>query len=275
MKTVGIIGGTGAMGKLFKKFFQGSGFKVLLAGRRTKLSPRELCSKSDLIIFSVPIPATVKTIREFAKFAKNGSVVSDFTSIKEEPLKAMMKFAPKNCEVVGMHPLFGPSIKSLKGQTIVLVKARGNKGFNFLNNFFKKQKAKVIVCTARQHDELMSFVQGLNHFDNLAFALTLADSKVSMSDFEKFATPNFKLKLALVSRVLRQNPGMYADLVFENRKAKGKVGDFSKNALKLKSIVERKDRKALERILGKISRKFSKRSAGLFEQSNSLLEGIK
>lgn len=274
VKTVGIVGGTGAMGRLFTPFFKNSGLEVLVSNRSSELSSRELCSRSDWIIFCVPITETLKAIADNARFARKGAIVSDFTSVKQEPLKAMLKHARSDCSVVGIHPLFGPSIKSLKGQKVALVKGHG-KGFAFVKGFFKNQGCEVLELSAVKHDELMALVQGANHFDNIAFALSLADSKLSMTDFEKAATPNFRLKLALVSRIIEQNPKLYADIILQNKNALKSIGEFSKSVLELQKIVKAKDSKALEKVLARISRKFGKGSKALFSKSQDALQAMR
>jgi len=273
MRTVGIVGGTGAMGSLFSKFFKNAGFKVLVSGRNTRLSARELCSQSDWTIFCVPIAETAKIIAENARFAKKGAIVSDFTSVKEGPLKAMMKHSPKGCSVVGIHPLFGPNVKGLMGQNVVLVKGRGENGFAFVEKFFKAQGAKAIECKAREHDELMGIVQGANHFSNLAFAFYLAGCGKGIERLLEISTPNFRLKLALISRILKQNPSLYFDLILENKQSLKQAKDYCLAVKRIEKIIIQKDRCALEKEILKVQKRFSgKMAESLFQKSGAALE---
>ncbi|MEK7085406.1 MAG: prephenate dehydrogenase/arogenate dehydrogenase family protein, partial [Patescibacteria group bacterium] len=97
------------MGRLFSEFFdrpQGdfSRPKVIIADIGTKLNNKQLAEKSDIVIVSVPIDQTYKVIKEVLPYIRKDSALMDFTSIKEKPVKAMLK---GNCEVLGMHPMFG------------------------------------------------------------------------------------------------------------------------------------------------------------------------
>ena len=91
MKTIGIIGGTGKFGQWFRKFFEEQGHKVLIAGRKTELTPVELARTSDIVIVSVPIKNTVETIEHIAPHVREDALLMDFTSLKQEPVKAMLK----------------------------------------------------------------------------------------------------------------------------------------------------------------------------------------
>ncbi|MBI5148267.1 prephenate dehydrogenase/arogenate dehydrogenase family protein, partial [Candidatus Pacearchaeota archaeon] len=111
--TVGIIGGRGLLGKIFKKFFRKYGFKVLISGRKTKLTNIGLAKRADIIIVSVPIHSTISVIKEIAPYTRKEQLLMDFTSIKEEPIKEMLK---SKASVIGLHPMFG-KVESLVGKT--------------------------------------------------------------------------------------------------------------------------------------------------------------
>ena len=57
--TIGIIGGTGGMGRWFEQFFMEKGHTVLIAGRTTELTYQELAVRSEVVILSTPLDAAV------------------------------------------------------------------------------------------------------------------------------------------------------------------------------------------------------------------------
>ncbi|MHC4129805.1 MAG: prephenate dehydrogenase/arogenate dehydrogenase family protein [Planctomycetota bacterium] len=115
-RTVAVIGGHGAMGKCMAKLFADLGHAVML-------SPEEAASVADVVLISVPIDVTVDVIRRLGPRVRNDALLMDVTSIKTGPVEAML--AACQAEVVGTHPLFGPSVHSLQGQRIVVTPARG------------------------------------------------------------------------------------------------------------------------------------------------------
>ncbi|MDP2844570.1 MAG: prephenate dehydrogenase/arogenate dehydrogenase family protein, partial [Candidatus Methanoperedens sp.] len=89
-----IIGGTGETGRWFAKFYKKHGFDVVIWGiNKRKDIAAELgvqfaddfdveITTSDLVMISVPINITEKTIREIAPKMPAGSLLMDITSIK-------------------------------------------------------------------------------------------------------------------------------------------------------------------------------------------------
>src|SRR5659263_208997 len=78
-------------------------------------------------------------------------------------------------EVVGTHPLFGPREASIEGQTMVLCQGRGERWFQWLQDFLNQAGARVKITTAAEHDRLMAVVQGLAHFILIAFGTVIRD----------------------------------------------------------------------------------------------------
>ena len=55
----------------------------------------------------------MEVIRKVAPHMHPGSLIMDVTSIKSGPVKAMKTYAPKGVEVLGTHPMFGPTMTAL------------------------------------------------------------------------------------------------------------------------------------------------------------------
>ena len=100
---IGIVGGTGKMGKWFAQLFIKAGYEVLVAGRKTSLTSVEIARQCDVVIISVPIEKTVEIIKDIGPLIPEHGVMMDLTSIKTEPVSAMLEYS--RAEVVGIHPL--------------------------------------------------------------------------------------------------------------------------------------------------------------------------
>lgn len=211
--TIGIIGGTGRFGGWFKGFFEDKGITVLISGRKTELQTRELVEKSDIVIVSVPISETKEVIREIRDLVREDALLCDFTSIKEMPLKEMLK-SKSGCGVLGMHPLFGPLVPNLKSQTIVFCHGRDNHWVHFLKEVFKEGGASIVDTDSKSHDNQMAIVQAFTHFANILFAKTIQQQKFSLSNI--YSTPVFRMQSILTGRVLGGSADLYADLEMEN-----------------------------------------------------------
>ena len=239
--TVGIIGGTGKMGQVFKEFFESRGCKVLTSSRSTKLKPIDCAKLSDVVLISVPIDTTLEVIKQVAPHIRKSSLLMDTTSIKKEPVESMLMHS--KCEVIGMHPLFGPGVSSLRKQTIVLCPARAKKWMEWTVGIFEKGGAKIKITTPQKHDEMMSIIQGLNHFSTLSAAHAMKNLGVSVKESLEYTSPIYKLRMAMVGRILNQDPELYASIEIMNPANKKMLSTYIDSCKKLERIIKTKNTK--------------------------------
>jgi prephenate dehydrogenase len=244
---VGIIGGTGGIGKWFAEFFQRNGLVVHVSGRKSGMAVPELAERCAVVIVSVPIGATCDIIRAVGPRMKAESLLADLTSLKTEPVRAMMESSPS--EVIGLHPLFGPDAPSLSGQNVVLCPARGKEWLPWLKEILSGNGARLVETSPEKHDGIMAAVQALTHLNTVAMGLVLGATGLSPEELDRFATPVFRTKLALIEKVFSKNPRLYAEIIALNPHSP-KILDFYEEALsKLKEPVEAHDAGKLEQIL--------------------------
>ncbi len=212
-KRIGIIGGTGRMGQWLKRFFEGASYQVLISGRKTELSSKELASLCDVVVISVPIKDTVNVIKEVGPYVRPDALMMDITSIKKGPVEAMLAYS--RSEVIGTHPLFGPKTPSIKGQTVVICPARTKIWLPWLKELLLSHKARVTISTPEKHDEMMSIVQGLSYFFIIAIGLAVKESPFNLSEFLDHGTPFFRMILRKI-HFIQQNPEMFATIQFNS-----------------------------------------------------------
>jgi len=211
---IGIIGGTGRMGAFFRKVFETAGWEVQIAGRSTPQSPADLAGACDVVMVSVPIRETVGVIRSLAPLLSEGQVFCDLTSLKTGPVEAMLT---SRAQVVGLHPMFGPTANGLPGQTIIATPARCRpETLDLLLEVFLSQGARVTISTPEEHDRIMAVVQGLTHFVTLGVAETMRRVGVKPEDTLAFMSPVYQMEMCLVGRLLSQDSSLYADILGQN-----------------------------------------------------------
>lgn len=237
-KIIGIIGGKGKMGVYFEKFFKSQGFKVIISDKNTKISNIELAKKADIVIISVPISKTVEVIREIGQYVKKDALLMDLTSVKKEPLKAMLEYS--SCAVLGCHPMFGPT-NLIKGQIIIFSSGRGKKYEIFMRKLFESGGAIVKNLDAKKHDEIMASVQGIAHFLSFCFPHAISKSKIEFQKLFEFQTPVYRVVSTFLSRYLDQDPNLYASIQIENPETKKAVRNFLNSGEEFLKIVENKD----------------------------------
>jgi len=219
-----ILGGTGETGSWFARYFKEKGFDVAVWGPSKKVAVAERLgvryahdwitevTESDIVLVSVLVEKTVEVIQEAAPRMHAGSLIMDVTSVKSGPVKAMKTYAPKGVEVLGTHPMFGPSIPSLRGQTIILtpVPEKSKKWLPVIRSLFESDGARIEILDADEHDEIMAVVQALTHFAYIGIGATLLALDFDVPRSRKFMSPVYEIMIDFVGRILDQNPELYA-----------------------------------------------------------------
>lgn len=251
MVKIAVIGGTRGLGRWIAKFLADKGFDVLITGRN--ITEGELVSKkigtgytnnnalaaetSDVVIISVPIQATPNIIKELAPLMKPGSLLMDVTSVKEESSQLMEQYAAEGVEVVPTHPMFGPRIRSLDGQVVVLTPSVDGSWYTKVYKFLEHENARIIVTTPDIHDRMMSIVQGLTHFAYVSIAATIERLDIDIKESRKFASPIYNLMLDTIARITAQNPYLVYSIQTSNKYIKDAHETFNETFNELKNMI--------------------------------------
>lgn len=258
------------MGAYFADYFTKSGYKVIVSDSRTRLTNKELASKADVVIISVPIGITEKVIEEVAPLIKKEGVIMDLTSLKEFPVKAMIK---TKSEVIGLHPMFSHT-NPLPGQTVIACPARGKKWYPWIKSFLEGHGAKVIRLSPRDHDKIMAAVQALVHFADIAFGHALKGIKFPVNDYLKYATPSSELKIAFAARLLAQDADLYANIQIKNPHAEKVLRQYVKSINELIEISANGDIKSFKKYFDSAGNYLKDYRKAAFDDTNYLIYAI-
>lgn len=257
-KKLGIIGGKGKMGALFKGLLQDAVDEILISDKGTELTNNELVKACNIIIVSTPITKTVDVVEEISDDLTKDQLLIDLTSLKTGPTDAMMH---SKASVIGLHPLFGPSVTELKNQRIVMCPQRPGDWQPWLTEILEKKGAKIIQITHTMHDQMIALIQSLVHFTSMMFTHTLFGEIDDPKETLKLATPVYRMQLYIAGRVFAQSGELYADIQMENPLFPDILEHFEKAFTNLKEIILAKDKEAfleefnsLARLLGPITK---------------------
>lgn len=217
IKTIGIIGGTGEMGRFFVPFFTRLGYKVLVAGRNTTLSHADCAGQADAVIVNVPIEHTEDVIRAIGPLMHAGQLLVDNTGVKSRPITTMLESTAPAVEILSIHTMFGASVESLRGQNIISVPTvRSGPMAREFEDILYKYGAHITRATPEEHDLYVTFTQGLEHIDGVAKLATVFELAGDPANLESFSTPNSRRAAEICERIHAGDSHLYATMLKEN-----------------------------------------------------------
>nr|QNO58255.1 hypothetical protein DKLEMCON_00037 [Methanosarcinales archaeon ANME-1 ERB7] len=225
-----IIGGAGAMGRWFAAFFKANGIEVRIVD--TNANTGEIAKRldvrflntdvlkdgklneeildADVVLISVPIDITARVIERVGPKMHAGSLLMDITTVKKMPVETMQRCTNVGVEILGSHPLFGPSTKTMQGQTVIFVPSKKGQLYERIYELFKSSGAKIEFLTATEHDEIMAVIQGLTHFVLISFGIALKNLDFDVAESRKYMNPMVAILMDFVGRLLHQDPHLSA-----------------------------------------------------------------
>lgn len=265
----GIIGGTGQMGQFFAGVFEEAGREVIVSGRETGITARDIAEMADIVMISVPIRATVRVIHEVAPLLTEDQVFCDLTSLKVEPVRAMLT---SRAEVIGLHPMFGPGAASLKGQTIVATPARCDPAtLEGLLSIFRDQGATITLTTPEEHDRMMAVIQGLTHFCTLAKAEAIRQNDTDVEETLSFTSPIYRIEMGLTGRILAQDATLYGDMLQMNPAVPAVLDALEEAVRTLQEIVEFGDDERFRAFFAENAAHYASYLAAATEETDDLI----
>ena len=219
-----VIGGAGQMGALFADLFTKSGYEVRILTEQDWDHAPSLCRNIDLALVSVPIEKTLQVIEKITPLLPPGAVLADLTSVKKEPVAKMLS-AHKG-PVLGVHPLFGPTLSCLDKQIIVVTPGRDGTACEWFTEQLSLWGAVIVESTPGEHDEIMEIVQALRHFATFCFGEFLCNRQAKLERTLEFSSPIYRLELGMVGRLFAQDSALYAQIIFATPERRALLKEF-------------------------------------------------
>ena len=126
----------------------------------------ESVASAAVVILAVPISALQEVLARVVPHLAPGCLLIDVCSVKELPLRWMLRAVPESVELIGTHPMFGPdsAAESLQGRKIVLCPARvAPTRLARVRDYLGSRGLQVIETTAEEHDRQIAVSLALTH----------------------------------------------------------------------------------------------------------------
>ncbi len=269
-RPVVLVGGRGQMGRLLDRALTASGYEVRILEREDWDNATTICEGAGLVLIGVPIAATVDVIKACRGIVPPDAVMADITSLKAGPVQTMCEVHPG--PVVGLHPMFGPSVGSFAKQVVVRCHGRDAGGYAWLLDQIRIWGAAVVDSDAEVHDRLMGTVQALCHFTTFVYGSHLMDEDVDLAQVLAMSSPIYRLELGMVGRLFAQDPDLYTDIIFNSAEGPGLAHRYRDRFDAALTLYESGDRDAFRERFCEVSDWFGPLAETFLAESSSLLD---
>lgn len=272
VRDIAIVGGGGRMGRLLGRALKARGHRLSVLEREDGQDRPSVVRAADIVMIAVPVAIASRVAAGIAPHVRPDALLCDINSLKEEICGVMQQ----GCvgEVLGTHPMFGPTVQSLRRQKVVVCPVKAGARATWLKTELGRMGLEVIETEPAHHDRMMAVVQVLVHFRTLVMGEALRRTGTSIADSLRFTSPIYRLELAVVGRLFAQDPALYAEIEMANPRAAEVRRHFIEAAHRLEDILQAGDRQGFEALFAEAASYFSAFSAEAMRLSDFLIETL-
>ena len=271
-KPVVIVGGAGGMGRQLHRAFESSGWPVRVLERGDWPSAAEILEGAGIVVVSVPIDKTIDVIELLKGRVPADALLCDVTSVKAAPVAAMLR--AHQGPVAGLHPMFGPDVAGFAGQVFVYAPGRDEEAAEPLLEQIRTWGAKVVRCSAEDHDRAMGIIQALRHFTTYAYGVFLEKLHPDLSLVLQLSSPIYRLELEMVGRLFAQDPRLYADIILANPRNAQLIRGYVESLAPELDLVESRERDEFIRRFERVREYFGDLAPAFMKESGHMLNLI-
>jgi prephenate dehydrogenase len=252
-RNVAIIGGRGAVGRLFNEVLTASGAVTLLLdnkplpgdvpsnvlaidilnARAEALQPLSAC---DLVILATPEHVAIEALESIAGVVDPGALLVETLSVKTG-FARQVSTTDIRCECLGVNPMFAPDL-GFHGNSVIATPHRAGARSGPFQQLMSDHGARVVVMTPDDHDRACASLQVATHAAILGFGHALLAAGYDARVMTEIMPPPHRTLLALLSRLLAGEPAVYHDIQVANPHARMMREQLRQAQLELDSIVD-------------------------------------
>ena len=196
-------------------------------------SAQAAASDVDLILICASTEAVPEIIDEVKLHAKTGTIISEIASHKDKTIPALRRSA--GIETLSIHPLFGPDISTLEGETIAVVTVNDSvKEMEIARALFPE--SKLVPLDHETHDRCMASILSLPYFMNLVFARVVAGGDLPL--LKVLAGPTFDVQMAVTQSIVGESPSLIRSLINDNMHSWPMIQEFIEEARHLSELFQ-------------------------------------
>ncbi len=212
----------------------------------------ELIKECDISVFALYPHIFTEWIRDYGKYLKKGSVITDVTGVKSAVVYEIQSILPEGVEFIAAHPMAGKEVygvenaddKIFKGANYIVTPTEANTDaavelcceLGRLLGF-----GNISVLSPAKHDRMIAFVSQLTHCIAVALMTCNDDKHICEYTGDSFRD---------LTRIARINENMWSELFLLNREALiSEMKAFSGELEKMRRALETDDVDTLKKMM--------------------------
>jgi len=252
------------MGGWFATFLKENGYKVTVydsneraakvLSRKERLQfvddPNRAAIEAQLIILATPTRVTKRLLEQIQINARSNASIVEISSIKTPIESTILKLQKRGTPILSIHPMFGPGARTIAGRVVLTsVIPTNNRAAQQFLSILKKNGAKLIQCSLKDHDKLVSIILALPHFINMVFVNSLMALSVDPNRIRTLAGTTFKLQLLIAEAIYQEGKENVLSILVDNAHSLSTLKKLAQETASLLDIIENRRTRALVRSL--------------------------
>jgi prephenate dehydrogenase len=247
------------MGRWFTNYLLSKGHTLTLYDRarrktwssraktvRVAQNLRDAVSTSDLILVSVPLSSVKQVLRECRRYLRSGSILVEITSLKLFIMKDLKNLTSKGVVVSSIHPMLGPSTRSVAGKLIIHIPVKGDRREVEVVQGLMPD-ARLRSMPASVHDRMMAYVLGLPYVLNAIFIASLRGK--NLRNLKGSAGSTFTSQLTLAESLTESTGSIIPEILVLNPYSRQILSKARELFQTISESVEKRDPKPIDRLL--------------------------
>lgn len=242
------------MGSWFATLLQENGKRVTIYDR-DKRTARTLAHKKGfriaqnlettirsvhVVVLATPTQTTATILERIMHWISPGTLIVDISSIKKPLRRILKRLDSRNIPVLSIHPMFGSGTKTLKGRTVFATAIpKRNVQANRLLSMFEAKGARVVRCSIKEHDALMSALLTLPHFLNIAMVNTLRAKGLAPGRLRELSGTTFSLQLLIAEAIHQENAENETSILMDSANSISIIQEFARQCRATLELIER------------------------------------
>jgi 4-amino-4-deoxyprephenate dehydrogenase len=210
----------------------------------------ERLERAATVVLAVPEPVAVKALNTLAPLLRPDALLVETLSVKSRFAASLAGLRP-GFEVVGINPMFGPSL-AMCGRAVAVTPYSAGPRAQMFMTLLSEQGAHIVELSPSAHDEATVALQALPHLVMLAYMQAVRKLGLDLREIVELAPPPAMALLALSARIASGNPHVYSEIQKANPYADAGRASLVDELARLTTVC--RDPAAMEAVLEDVSR---------------------